>query len=320
MEIVLGVDSNSESCGAAEKLLQRLRFPHAVIEVTTVAAPTLFPDWGVEMMVSANVVAESEANNLRVARNVVEKTAERLRRELAVSSPRTVGATVLQEPSAADGLLDYADRLAADLIAVDGPHTGPFVSFLTGSVARALLIGARRSLLIAKPIEPPAGRPTDTKDIGAPADLGNKPLRVVIATDHSPYAAQCLAKLVRFAPAGIGHVTLLSAYPQENLRAMGSLLGGYTLDPALAVRNALEERNARTMSQLSRAFPGTTFESHVSGEPVNDAIANAMVQTRADLLIVGARGHGFVERLELGSVSFHQVMSGPYSVLVLRTD
>ncbi|MBC8134649.1 MAG: universal stress protein, partial [Fibrella sp.] len=40
--------------------------------------------------------------------------------------------------------------------------------------------------------------------------------------------------------------------------------------------------------------------------------------TGADLLIVGAQGHTLMERLSLGSVSFRQAMTAPYSVMILR--
>ena len=36
------------------------------------------------------------------------------------------------------------------------------------------------------------------------------------------------------------------------------------------------------------------------------------------LMILGAQGHGFIERLLIGSTSLHQVAAEPYPVLVLR--
>jgi hypothetical protein len=43
-----------------------------------------------------------------------------------------------------------------------------------------------------------------------------------------------------------------------------------------------------------------------------------MLDTKSDLLVLGAQGHGFLARLRMGSKSFHQVVSERYSVLVLR--
>jgi hypothetical protein len=38
----------------------------------------------------------------------------------------------------------------------------------------------------------------------------------------------------------------------------------------------------------------------------------------ADLLILGAKGHGFLERITMGSVSLRQAIAGMYSTLILR--
>jgi nucleotide-binding universal stress UspA family protein len=51
---------------------------------------------------------------------------------------------------------------------------------------------------------------------------------------------------------------------------------------------------------------------------VNDAIKQTMQEFNAQLLIVGAHGHGFFERMMLGSIALHQVVAEPHSVLVLR--
>ncbi|RYG31629.1 universal stress protein, partial [bacterium] len=43
-----------------------------------------------------------------------------------------------------------------------------------------------------------------------------------------------------------------------------------------------------------------------------------MSETGSDLLILGARGHGLIERLLIGSLALHVVVAEPYSVMVLR--
>ena len=40
----------------------------------------------------------------------------------------------------------------------------------------------------------------------------------------------------------------------------------------------------------------------------------------ADLLVLGAQGHGFLERLTTGSVSLDQAVARPYSVIVMRAS
>ena len=50
----------------------------------------------------------------------------------------------------------------------------------------------------------------------------------------------------------------------------------------------------------------------------NEVIRNAMTSSGADLLIMGAQGHGFLDRLVIGSTSHHHFVAEPYPVLLLR--
>ena len=43
-----------------------------------------------------------------------------------------------------------------------------------------------------------------------------------------------------------------------------------------------------------------------------------MRTANADLLVIGAEGHSFVERLSVGSVALDEVSNSEFSVLVMR--
>jgi nucleotide-binding universal stress UspA family protein len=53
-------------------------------------------------------------------------------------------------------------------------------------------------------------------------------------------------------------------------------------------------------------------------EEVHEAIVHSMEQNQAYLLVLGAQGHSFVERMTMGSVSMHEVIYGRHPVLVIR--
>ncbi len=78
----------------------------------------------------------------------------------------------------------------------------------------------------------------------------------------------------------------------------------------------VEAKNATVCEKLRNAGYETT-SSTAQGSP-NDAIREAMRDTRANLLVVGSHGKGFIERTFIGSVSLHQVVAEPYPVLVIR--
>jgi len=112
---------------------------------------------------------------------------------------------------------------------------------------------------------------------------------------------------------------VLAAYPAQQLRRRRTLAGDLAIDPVEAIHDHLARRNDRVIDVLSQHLAGTTFSSHVVAAPVQSTIDRRMMETDADLLILGAKGHGVVERILLGSVSFHYaIVNLPYSVLVLR--
>lgn len=218
----------------------------------------------------------------------------------ALKGSATSCRALTRQGGAVDQLLAHAEDFHADLIAVGGVQESEFSAFLTGSVGRGLVISAKsQSILVAK---------------GNIASDG--PIKAVFATDHSKYADRCIDTLLSFAPQGIGHLTVVTAYPKETIHSLRPLLPETVLNPAEWIFKNLEERNQQVIERLKPL--GCTFDSVVIDDQPNQVIEKTMRDTHADLLILGARGHGFIERLTVGSVSFHQVIAEPYSVLVLR--
>ncbi len=198
-------------------------------------------------------------------------------------------------------LMTYADEADADLIAIHSEAKGTYGDLFFGSVAKGLVQAADQSLLVAK---------------GESAADG--PLQVVFATDHSEYAARSLDLLLSWAPKGWGKVWVVTA--NETAPAVAALLVHdlpHLVDEApIWIREKLEELNRKTVDRFVRA--GIPAEGVVIDAHPNDAMRTVMMDTGADLLAMGAQGHGFLARLRMGSKSFHQVVSEKYSVLVLR--
>lgn len=176
-------------------------------------------------------------------------------------------------------LLDIARQDETDLIVVGSENKSPFEKAIMGSVTRGLLASAPHSFLVGKRFGSAEG-----------------PVTAIFATDHSDYSDRCLDTLLRFAPKGIGTLILFHVVEPESV------------DPQ-AANEAL----------CNRAAPLATDCRSLLGEgPVERAIHDAMIAQNADLVIVGAQGCGFLKRLRMGSTSFFEVESEPYSALVLR--
>jgi nucleotide-binding universal stress UspA family protein len=298
MRVVLGVDGKHED-RAALNLVKRLRFgadgAGCEADLVNVIEALPFPWWGAGEMSSPEVVEQLMEAQEEIGTAVTKRAAADLGG--AVRQTRCV----IRHGSAPDQLMVHAEEAHADLIAVGGRAHGNFSAFLTGSVGRGLVIGAKQNLLIAKGEVAPEG-----------------PVRAVLATDHSRYAERCLTTLLALAPKGLSHLTVLTAYPRESVEAIRPFLPEYVLDPASWIDDSLRQRNDRVIGLLAPL--GCAFDGRVVNDTPNAVIKQTMEETGADLLILGAQGHGWVERLTLGSVSFHQVVAEPFSVLVLRAS
>jgi nucleotide-binding universal stress UspA family protein len=207
---------------------------------------------------------------------------------------------VREDASIIGGLLRYADEVCADLIAVGSSGKGEIAGWLTGSVRRGLVTGAYCSVLVAKGLPRPDG-----------------PVHAVLATDHSAYVDECVQELLRLSPRGLSRLTIVTAYPAEQLEQLQLYVPALTCNLAESVERRLAEKNQALREHLAPLL-GCEVDCRVAPGPVNDAIRACMAETQADLLILGAQGHGFWDRLTLGSVSFHQAFAEAYPVLILR--
>lgn len=202
---------------------------------------------------------------------------------------------------AAEVLIELGERESADLIAVQSERKGAFRSFFFGSVSRGLTIGANRSLLISKDHSVPDGA------IGA-----------VFATDHSSYSQLVADEFIRLAPKGIGKLHIVSAVSMQDYSFWAEHFDPYrsTEEREKALQKEFRDRNAALAERFLKEGYQATYESPIGS--ANEAIVQAMESQGAELLIIGAQGHGFVERMLIGSVSLHQVVIEPHSVLLIR--
>jgi len=309
MNIVIGVDKPARYGDSAitpvEPLLRRLRFSATMIEAVHVIPPFVYAACGAPQAVAAGPT-EGELRWKRIAANTALREVAHYLVGVSWDVPRIC---VLAGPTA-EQLIDHADAVNAELIAVNAVDHCGHPGLLPGGVARSLLLAASQSILIARPVCPKEGFRNDPF----------RPLRAVFATDHSAYAERCMEKLRHFAPQGLAHLTVLSAYPRTEPDDCFHLSPVQRADSEAAVRDFLCARNTAALEKLAELQRphGASYESRVVRGPISDAIAATMRDTDADLLILGAHGQGISERIALGTIPFHEAMASHYSILVLR--
>jgi nucleotide-binding universal stress UspA family protein len=298
MQILVGVDREP---GAVVPLLNRLRFPYARYEVVHTLSAADYLNYGIEGARTPEDIEKIVAAENRQARQLAESAARLLVPE---GDSHPVGDVLFGHPT--EALLRRADSLRGELIAINAAHThSEGAALLTGSVARGVAMGAHQSVLIARP--------------SALFRADDQPVRAVFATDHSDYANRCLERLIDFAPRGLSHLLVMTAAPERELELLDRELPELGISVSASVRQALERRNQSVLHTLRQGLPGVELEAMLYTQPIHEAIERALDQASADLLILGAKGHSLLERLTLGSVSLHQAISGPSSVLILRT-
>lgn len=296
MRVIVGVTEPDH--GRCElELVAALAFPQPAIELVnvvesmdiigvpdTTGVPSSFAYTYTSMMKDQGKTALTDAEN----------HARRLGFQ-QVTSQQRLGST-------ANELLNHADSVGADLMTVAAQRSSTLESVLLGSTARKLVTSARQSVLVARP--------------GAVRTWSG---RAILALDASDQAAAVVAVLRRLAPTGIKELRLLTAITPKDLSAIRQFAAGAPAGDVVDVEATLARRNETFAGALSGLSCRVT--SDVVVDDVRPALRRAMsANGGADLLILGAQGHGFVHRLTVGSTSLHEAVHGVYPVLVLRPE
>ncbi len=234
----------------------------------------------------------------RMFRDVAQRATRILERRFPDVEVRVV------DESPATAILDEARRLGADVIALGSRPRGMAGRLLLGSVSRHVVRHARCSSLVCR---------------GPVREVG----RVVVGVDGSLNSRRAVEAVGRLeAPRG-GEVVVVTAVepmrspstpflPEALRRVVVSEVAAVHAEQLGAGRKWLAEAAAT----LKRSGWKVRTELR-QGRPVAEILAIAG-ETRANLIVVGARGVGGVERILLGSVAEGILDRSPVSVLVVR--
>jgi nucleotide-binding universal stress UspA family protein len=202
----------------------------------------------------------------------------------------------------APAILARARKLRARTIVVGSRGLGAVGRLLLGSVSRAVVRRARCPVLVVR----------------GPA---RTPRRFLIGIDGSAHARAAVAFVAGLpAPSG-GSVRLLSAVEPVRPPSTGLLPARMRAMIASEARDVEQEATTRARRQLDAAGKrlarsGWRVKSTVElGRPLEVLLAAA---SDADVLVLGARGVGGVERMVLGSVAEGAVTRAPVPVLIVR--
>jgi nucleotide-binding universal stress UspA family protein len=138
---------------------------------------------------------------------------------------------------------------------------------------------------------------------------------IVVGTDGSAGAEAAVQKVIEIARGSEATVHVVCAYPgRSTLERIG--LTAKT-DP-VNLRGVAIDVVARDERRFEEA--GLTVEVHVREGDAAQVLLDVAEETDADLIAVGARGHGALRRFALGSVSAKLSHNSPTSLLIVRED
>ena len=146
-------------------------------------------------------------------------------------------------------------------------------------------------------------------------------MRILIATDGSPFSETAVKKACEFIKPGTSEVKIVSAFENALPLAMEPAFvpSQYYVQLEEDLKGMAEQNVAKARDIIKEHFGEGVV--NVTGEVTlgfaDKAIIDAAEQWNADLIVVGSHGRGFWGRL-LGSVSNGVVHHAPCSVLVVR--
>jgi nucleotide-binding universal stress UspA family protein len=288
MRVLLATDGSNDAKAAVEWFQYLPLPPDRDVLVLTVVVPPLLPslpDMSTEIRTA--LVAD--------ARRLADDTASEL-----LTGRATTGRVVEGDPRAE--IVAAAEDWRADLIVLGARGLGAIKEFLLGSVSLGVARHARCPVLVCK---------------GTPRPLAT----VTVAIDGSSQAREALAWFAE-----------LPFPPSLRARLVGALAPQHfpSIAPGIvqaSLRTALTTEAAERQAALSAAFGAaaealrgrtTTLESVMErGVPADVIVRDAAVSS-SDMIVMGARGLGLIDRLLLGSVSESVLRHAPCPVLIVR--
>jgi nucleotide-binding universal stress UspA family protein len=286
MKAVVGVDPYGKYAPALDLFL-RLGFPSPEVLLFSAVEPVL-PDASFPELGASHPMAELLRQMQAAAQAEVDKEQARLA-GMGVAASGKVGFG-----PAASGMLAVAEQHGTELAVAGSERKGAFGSLFFGSVTRALAIQCKTSLLVGK------------EAVGGD-------LVAVVAVDGSDYAEKCAAKFGAWQPSGLKRVHVVAA---DNVTA-GTLAAASLSHPEVAGELGMKVKETLAASRGLSSLGAEVTSEVIEGDP-KDVVRDCMKASGAAVLVIGAQGHGFLDRLMLGSFALHQVVNEPTNVLVVR--
>jgi len=211
------------------------------------------------------------------------------------------GTTQVRYGHPAEEIVRTAEELGSDLVVVGSHGHMDLKHYLLGSVSSTVLEHAPCSVLIAKGEH-------DHRTAGGH-------LKLLLAYDESPSAEKAVDVCASLPLGDQVDVTVVDVLPLVTLfrQDIAQRLSWHWQQQKRAAKKALE----RVAEKVRRATPNVDCKLQESGD-VTEAILNTAESLGSDMIIVGDKGRGAIEKFLIGSVSARIGHHADCSVLAVR--
>jgi nucleotide-binding universal stress UspA family protein len=279
--IIAGVDGSAESLRAAALAWRIARAADARC-VLVHAVPELWAPGGMAPLV----------NSPEVFDQLVVEMRELIAKELGSEIPEAIRESLVARPGRPAVVLDQVAReVGAGLVVVGGRHHGALVRGLGGSTAHHLVRTSPAPVLVV-------------------AASGSAPRRMLVAADLSGAASATLSTADRYADLFDAQLRVVHVVEPAKFPTVVPL----SLDMAAFAERSREEFHRLVELELPRVPPDDRV---VRRGRTDEEIAEEVAAWRADLLVVGSHGRGWIDRLLIGSTTERLLNRLPASLLVV---
>lgn len=205
-----------------------------------------------------------------------------------------------------------AKKLAVDLVVVGSHGLGGVRRFLLGSVSDQVLAYACCSVMIVRPFH---GHMKHEIASETRREHQQHPYRILLAYDDSASAKQAVDFCARLPLGKDVEVTNLTVLPLLKLyrQDIKQRLSWVWKEKKKMAQKSLE----RLSSEVTWSTPHVTTQLHESSD-VSQEILNVAEEINCNLIVLGHKGKGAIEKFLLGSVTTRIAHHAPCSVLAVR--
>ncbi len=146
---------------------------------------------------------------------------------------------------------------------------------------------------------------------------------VLLTTDGSDLALAAMARGVELLGKGHTYLALAVVPPAFVPAAAVSPMDSHptVIDPELEERIEAEDRAESTqeLAELNKVLEVDAEPIVATGDP-GSTICAVAAERQVDVVVLGSHGHGWLQRVLIGSVSNHVLQHAPCPVLVMRLE